>query len=51
MSITCERCGKDIEPNEIHLSRGGENRRLIVEQMFKTKVSLCSNPPPPEYWN
>lgn len=45
--MTCNRCGKDIEPGEIHLSRGGEDRRLAVEKMF---VTQCSNPSLPEYW-
>lgn len=49
-SMTCNRCGKEIENGEIHLSRGGEERRLTIEQIFKTKVSQCSNPPPSEYW-
>jgi len=47
--MVCKRCGKDIEPGEIHLFRGGEEKRLVVEKLFKTKVTQCSNPPPPEY--
>jgi hypothetical protein len=48
--MTCKRCGGDIESGEIHLFIGGENRRLIVEKMFRTKIIQCSNPPPLEYW-
>ncbi len=48
--MTCKRCGKKIEVGEIHLFRGGEDRRLYIEKMLKTKVTQCSNPPPPEYW-
>lgn len=48
--MTCKRCGKEMEKGEIHLFRGGEDRRLAVEKMFKTKVTQCSNPPSPEYW-
>lgn len=48
--MTCKRCGKDIEYGEIHLFRGGEDRRLAIEKMFITKVTQCPNSPPLEYW-
>ncbi len=47
---TCGRCGRETEPNEIHLFRGGEERRHAVEEEFETKVTLCTNPPPESFW-
>lgn len=47
---TCRRCGRETEPNEIHLFRGGEERRRAVEEGFKTKVTLCTNPLPESFW-
>ncbi len=46
----CKRCGKEMELNEIHIFRGGEDRRLILEKYYQTKVSLCTNPPSGEFW-
>lgn len=44
--MICKRCGKEIEKGEIHLFKGGKERRLVVEKLFKTKVTQCSNPLP-----
>lgn len=46
----CRRCGRETEVNEIHLFRGGEERRYTIEKEFKTKVTLCTNPPPASFW-
>lgn len=46
----CKRCGRETEPNEIHLFRGGEDRRQTVEEEYKTKVTLCTNPPSESFW-
>lgn len=46
----CKRCGRESEPNEIHLFRGGEERRQAIEEGLKTKVTLCTNPPPESFW-
>jgi len=42
---TCSSCNKAIEHNEIHLVRGGEERRARIAKVLNTKVSLCGNPP------
>lgn len=47
----CKRCGRVTEDNEIHLFQGREERRLAVEEAFKTKVTLCTNPPSESFWS
>lgn len=48
--MACKRCGKEIESGEIHIFRYGEERRRTIEKIYKTKVTLCTNPPPLEFW-
>ncbi len=47
----CTRCGMGIPQNGIHLFRGGEVRRLLVQSLFpNSEVSQCEQPPPASFW-
>lgn len=41
--MSCVRCGKTGDLG-IHIFRGGENRRKMLELVMKQKVTLCDVP-------
>jgi hypothetical protein len=46
----CKLCGSEVPENSIHIFRGGEERRNLLEKELHLPVTLCKHPPPESYW-
>ena len=44
MHSECIRCGKRIEPSEVHIFQGGRERALRLAVELGHEVSLCGKP-------